>query len=215
MLINYQDQELKIQNIKQRIITSFRGKTPTGILTIIDQGVFSLTSFLTSIIVGRSTTKEEFGLFLLGYTIIYLGLEVQGACIITPYTIYSPQYNLRKSLTYTGSTLIHQILLSIVIIMFFLLVIFIIPQNFLPASLGPVLPSLAVVFGFFLLRDYVRRTSFAALQMKTALVLDIVVSALQLSGLISLMYFKSLTIPHAFLVIGFSCCTASIVWMIK
>ncbi len=49
--------------------------------------------------------------------------------------------------------------------------------------------------------------------MKTALMLDIVVSVMQLSGLISLMYFKSLTISHTFLVIGFSCCAASMIWL--
>ncbi len=182
-------------------------------LSIIDQGVFSLTNFITSIIVGRFTTKDEFGIFLLGYTILYLAWDVQDAFITTPYTIYSPQYNPRKRLTYLGSTLIHQILFSIVIIMIFLLVIFTIPQNFLPAGLSSVLPSLAVVFGFFLLRDYARRISFAGLQMKSALVLDIIVSTLQLSGLIFLMYFKSLTTSHAFLVIGFSCCAASMIWL--
>ncbi len=203
----------RCKKIKQKIITSLKKNFPGGILTIIDQGVFSLTNFLTGIIVGRFTTKEEFGLFLLGYTTIYLALDIQGAFITTPYTIYFPQYNPKQRQTYTGSTLIHQILFSAILTVFLLLVIFIIPQNSLPANLSSVIPSLTIVLWFLLLRGYIRRISYAGLKIKSALWLDIGVGALQLSGIIFLILFKSLTISRAFLVIGFSCCATSAIWL--
>ncbi|NOG82985.1 MAG: hypothetical protein EX341_16725 [Candidatus Scalindua sp. SCAELEC01] len=49
--------------------------------------------------------------------------------------------------------------------------------------------------------------------MKTAMLLDIGVSALQLSGLVYLSYLTSLTIARSFLVIGFSCCAVSMFWL--
>ena len=45
-----------------------------GWFSLVNQGVVSATNFLTGVLIGRFCTKEEFGLFVLGFSIVLLVL---------------------------------------------------------------------------------------------------------------------------------------------
>lgn len=184
-----------------------------GYLTLIDQGVFSIANFLTGVIIGRVCTKEQFGLYILGLTIVTFIMEVQGHIINTPYMIFSPRLKGDEHRRYTGSTMIHQFMLSGLIMLLLAMVIVLVPSDILPNEFDTILLTLIGVISLILLREYTRRVSFANLQMKTALILDTSVSIIQIGGLLALAYFGLLTPSTAYLIIGFACGTISLIWV--
>lgn len=55
--------------------------------TIIEQSGASITLFVTSVLLARSVVKEEFGLYVLGLTIVVTAIGFQQALITAPYAI--------------------------------------------------------------------------------------------------------------------------------
>ncbi len=74
-----------------------------------------------------------------------------------------------------------------------------------PAGLGEVAWLMAIALPCVLVREFLRRVAFAHLQMRSVLVLDVAVSALQISGLFILKARGHLTGSAALGVIGVSC----------
>ncbi len=186
--------------------------TGKGVLTFIDQAVFSGTTFLTTAIIGRVCTKEQLGLFTLGFTLVYFAANFQAALILTPYTIYSPRLRGETQARYLGSTLLHQFAFSL------LLALVLILAWIAAASAGyleilPILQALVVAGAFILFREYARQVCFASLDMGTALVLDLSVSALQLSALLVLAHWGWLSATFAYGVIGGACGLVTLHWL--
>ena len=77
-------------------------------ISLVDQGVVSATNFFTGVIIARACSKEELGLYALGFSLILTMTDFQSSLIITPYTVYAPRLKGRAHALYTGSTLIHQ-----------------------------------------------------------------------------------------------------------
>ncbi len=80
-----------------------------GIVSLADQAVASVTNFVTGVIIARACSKEEFGLYMLGFSLILLMTDLQTSLITTPYMVYAPRLKGRAHALYTGSTLIHQL----------------------------------------------------------------------------------------------------------
>ena len=80
-----------------------------GVLSLADQGVASITNFVTGVIIARASSKEEFGLYMLGFSLILLVTDLQTSVIATPYMVYAPRLKGRAHALYAGSTLVHQI----------------------------------------------------------------------------------------------------------
>ena len=80
-----------------------------GFLSLADQAVASITNFVTGVIIARATSKEEFGLYMLGFTLIMLMTDLQTSLIATPYMVYAPRLKGTEQALYAGSTLIHQL----------------------------------------------------------------------------------------------------------
>ncbi len=185
-----------------------------GVLAIAGQGFASGTNFLTGVIIGRACTKEEFGLYVLGFTILVFVLELQNAMITTPYMVYAPRLESEGHKRYTGSTLIHQGALTAFVIFGLATGVFASRHSANFGHLHAVLWTLAGVMLFIMLRDYVRRVCFANLEMFSALVIDAVVSIIQIAGLFLLARAGLLTAVRAYLVIGAACGVISIGWLL-
>ena len=94
--------------------------TPTtrqGILSLADQGVASAANFLTGVIIARACSKEELGLYMLGFSLILFVTDLQTSLISTPYMVYAPRLKDDAHALYTGSTLIHQLALCFLIML--------------------------------------------------------------------------------------------------
>lgn len=151
-----------------------------GFLSLVDQGIVSSANFISSVIIGRSCSEEQFGLYMLAFTIITFSMNCQGSLITTPYTIYRPRMSDIDIRQYTGSTIIHQVLYSCLIILLLFIASIFISYGFGPNGLGNVIKILIWGISFILLWDYIRRINFAAFNIKAALIQDFCIAIFQL-----------------------------------
>ena len=172
---------------------------------IADQMIVSSTNFLTGIILGRSLTKEQFGIYMLGLSIILVITNIQTSLILTPYTVFLPQLKGNERQQYHTSSFQLFICYAIIIGLLLLIAGFIASQGFGPTGLDKILFPLAGASAFILLRDYVRRICFAHLQVMVAFWLDILVALIQIGSLLLFLHIYGPTSSLAFIVIGFAC----------
>jgi O-antigen/teichoic acid export membrane protein len=189
---------------------------PNAVISLMDQGVVSATAFVTGVVVSRTCSQSEFGLYTLGATLVVFLIELQTALISSPYMVYSPRLHDAERARYAGGNLILQLSLGL----FAAVVLGAIATTITAFGIGseglaPVLGVLAVVVTFTLLRDFLRRVAMAHMQMENALFLDISVTVLQLSALVVIAVLEAMSAPLAHAMIGAACATASVVWMAR
>ena len=184
-----------------------------GTVALADQAVASITNFSAGIIIGRCCTKDEFGLYMLGLSVVLLLTSVQDMLIATPYMVFSPRLKGNDHASYNGSTLVHQFILSLLGSAGLLVAGGFLAMGIGPAHLASVMFVLAAVLAFLMLRNYVRRLCFAALEIKTALVLDSATAIIQVGGLLLLAWFQLLTVDRVYWIIGAACGVSAVVWL--
>lgn len=184
-----------------------------SIISLADQAVASATNFATGIIIARACSKEELGLYMLGFSLIFLMTDFQTSLITTPYMVYAPRLNGRAHALYTGSMLIHQLTFCLITVFGVVCGAFAVTQGVGPRGLGPVLWALSIVIALIMLREHARRVSFARLKLKTAFLFDASIAVGQISGLLLLAHFGLLSASRAFWVIGSVCGIAVMGWL--
>src|SRR5438093_12540376 len=95
------------------LVRTCSGRAHDAAVAISDQVVVSGTSFIASLIIARACTKEEFGVYSLGLTLITILLGVQQALISSPYTMLRSRHTAGDERSYTGSTLVHYGMLDV------------------------------------------------------------------------------------------------------
>ena len=196
------------------LLTDVTGVGQRGFLTLVDQSVVSGTNFVTGIVMARSVPKEDFGLFVLGLTVILVITNILTALISTPLTYIAPRLRREELSSYLGSTAIHQFsLAAIVTSLLFIASLFMSLLSDEP-GLGKVLLILAFIMPITLFREYIRRLYFATLKVKNSLVLDIFVSALQISGLLALVFLDKITVYYGLIWIGISCLFPCLIFLV-
>jgi hypothetical protein len=140
-----------------------------GFLSLADQAVASVTNFVTGVIIARSSSKEEFGLYMLGFSLILLTTDLQTSLIATPYMVYAPRLKGRAHALYAGSTLIHQVAFSLLGMLALACAAVTSRFGIGPRGLGPVLWALGAMAGLIMLREFVRRICFAGLKLRSVL----------------------------------------------
>src|ERR1035438_8279328 len=160
-----------------------------SIVSLGDQAVVSITNFVTSVIIARTRSKEELGLYMLGISLIFLMTDFQTSLITTPYMVYAPRLKERAHALYTGSTLIHQLAFCLIAMFCVASGAFAVTNGVGPRALGPVLWALVLVVALIMLREHARRISFARLRLKTAFVFDTCIAVGQIGGMLALARF--------------------------
>jgi O-antigen/teichoic acid export membrane protein len=181
------------------------------VLSLLDQAIFAATLFLTTVIVGRAFSPEELGVYYLAFTVFMLLRGVQVELTSSPYTIYCQRRAGRELATYTGSTLISHLLVTVIGVVG-LATADVIGQLAGASQFLPLGWSLAAALPFLLLREYIRRLAFARLQVLTAMLLDAGVACLQLGGLLLLAYTGKLSVAATYGMMGLASAIASGVW---
>jgi O-antigen/teichoic acid export membrane protein len=194
------------------LILSPDGALHQGILSLADQAVASATNFATGIIIARTCSKEELGLYMLGFSVILLVTDLQTSLISTPYMVYAPRLKGLAHALYTGSTLLHQLSFSLLVVFALACGAFAATMGVGARSLGPVLWALAAVIAFILLREYARRVCFARLKLLTAFLFDNCIAAGQIGCLLLLARLRLLSASRAFWAIGLACGVALLWW---
>jgi O-antigen/teichoic acid export membrane protein len=198
-----------------RLVLSSGTALHQSAVSLIDQAIVSATNFMTGLMIGRACSKEEFGIYMLGYTIILFVMELQSSLISTPFMVFSPRLKGSAHALYTGSTLIHQFALSALTILALAIGGVLLRLGYGPSGLAPVVWTLAAVITIVMLREYVRRVCFTGLQMKTALFLDSCIGVVQFGGLLVLSRLSILSASRAYWVVGLSSGIVVLGWMIS
>jgi O-antigen/teichoic acid export membrane protein len=208
-------QESGRRGVAQLVSATFaRPALRNGTLSLVDQAVVSGTSFVTSVIIGRLGSKEELGVFFLAMTIVYLARGLQEQLISAPYVIYCHARRDEAQVLYTGSSLLHQLGLSGMILLVLLGVQGLLWFGIGPTGLAPVVWILLAALPFLQLREFIRRLAIAHLQMGTATAIDIGVALFQVGGLALLVYFDRLSVTLVFGLMGASCALACCGWFL-
>ncbi len=176
------------------------------LLGIFDQVLFGAANFVTGVIVAHAVSQAEYGLFALGTTIILLLMDVQAGLVSTPQAIRTAGMDDDQANRFTGSTLVHQLLVSFLCAgaagaVALILFAFDIGLPGLASMLG----AIAAFAVFTLLREYVRRLCFIKGWLGRVVVMDGAITVVQIVALL-LMYhldWASATVAHV--IIGVVC----------
>lgn len=188
-----------------------RADVGRALCCIFDQGVVSAASFATSMLIGRGAGREGLGLYFLALTLVLLIRGIQEQIIAAPYTVYAPRRSGRELRQYTGSALVHQLLLGAAVMLCWLAV-----------SLGSLAwedsawnrlaAVLALATPLMLLKEHFRQLALARLQLKGMLVLDLVASLAQI-GLLALLFVQQMLSPQSsYVVLGAAAALSCLAW---
>src|ERR1700682_1558781 len=131
----------------------------THALALADQAVVSGTSFLTMVVVGRSTSASELGLYSIASSLLVTSVTIQDSLISFPYTIQRHRL-LGKSADHSDSSLKLSFLLSALCIVVLALAALGLSSWNAEAKLVAMIWALAAVAPFALLRAFGRRLAF-------------------------------------------------------
>jgi len=182
-----------------------------GIISIFDQALVSGTSFVTAAIVGRSVLPEQLGLYYLVLSAVLLVSGFHEQVISAPYMVLSKRRHGRELAEYGGSIWQYHFVLTVVGVIALVIAIIV-------CSVGgdsTILPALWALLGagpLLLLRDGIRRFTFANLQAKSVVALDATVAVVQLGGLLLLAYLGKLSLLSIFGVMAGACALACVGW---
>ncbi len=188
--------------------------TSKGAMTLMDQVIYSAGNFLTAIILARTFAAHEFGLYFLGMRLADYLREVANVLIWSPYMFLSPRLQGEAHARYTGSTLIHQLSLSVIGGGLFVLAA--LGWRFVqtPTVFSGALLPLACVAAWLSFQEYTRRHCFANFQTMKVLLLDSLVTLLQVGGLLALAFTHTLSLSRAYWVIAAANGGAALCWLI-
>src|SRR6188768_34111 len=82
---------------------------------VCDQAVVSLSSFVSTVIVGRVCGREELGIYVLATTMFWLLAGIPNALTWTPFTSRAPRMSSGRRASYCGSITIHTVLLMLLL----------------------------------------------------------------------------------------------------
>jgi len=182
-------------------------------LSIGDQAIVSGTSFATAIIIGRASSRDQLGLYYLTLTVVLVLITLQQSLVSAPYAVFCSHRKGTDLAEYTGSVWVHHAILLIAS-MLLLLVVIVALALFGGAEAVRHYWVLPAVSPFLMLREAIRRLSFARLRMATAIAIDATVSVLQLAGLFMLWYLDQWSIAAIFGVMSGACALACIGWFV-
>ncbi len=202
---------LMVATLRLKFLGSRYPSASQSLLSIVDQAVVSGTSFLTAAIIGRLSSPGQLGLYYLGLSIVLIISGIQEQVIAGPYMVLSKHRRGGELDEYTGSMLLHHLVLT-ALTTGGLAVVAVICHLVGNKAILPGLWALLGAGPLILLRDGMRRFTFAKLRMTVAIALDATVAAAQIGGLLLLGFFGYLSLWSIFSVMGGACAAACLVW---
>ena len=177
-----------------------------------DQAVVSLTNFATTLIIGRLCLKTELGLYTLGFALVMYLSGIPKALIWSPYTAFCPSMDSQQRAEYTASSTLQLLAIAVVALTGLATTGAILGYGSNDWQLARLFGVLAPAALFMMLRDHVRRLCLAWRDVADVFRFDVLVSVLQISGLIFLVRTGFLSGTTAYLAAIFAS-LASLVWL--
>ena len=198
----------------------FRDLLPPGGLqkitaTIVDQGIVSLAGFLIHILLARSVSPSDYGVFVLAYSAIVLANELNHAVMLEPMMIFGPSAEVPDLEDYLRSATTMQIAFTVILMILIWsgcgvwLMFRGASPTLLVVALMPV--GLMGVQG----REFARKAFFTRLDARGALRNDILYVVLVIGSLVATIGAGRLNPGNAFLIIGLAGTITAIVGVMR
>jgi O-antigen/teichoic acid export membrane protein len=192
-------------------VSSFRSTS----LGVSDQAIVGATGFAASVIIGRFGSREELGIYYLMLSALIFARGIQESTTSMPYTVYWSRIAQERRAVYAGSCLSHQIVLAALTSLALLCFTIFATLGIAPHELVSTAAVLIAFVPALLLKEYLRRLSFAHMRMASALQLDVTVAFVQVAGLLVFAMAGMLTAPSAYVIIGLACIVSCVAWFAR
>jgi PST family polysaccharide transporter len=171
---------------------------------LLDQLIVSGMRFATTMLVGLFCGPEDLGIYVLAFSAILVVSISHESLIAKPYQILCQGLNRVRYRTYSGSTLAQMLALAAVVSLLALLATLSLLATAVSTKVFFTSLVLTITLPGILLWEFVRRQAFAAMEMRSAAILDGCLALIQLACLLSLGLLGQLTVVRALLVVGIS-----------
>gem|GEM_PF-4488640 len=180
--------------------------------SLIDQVLFSSASFITTWIIGRFGSDSELGLFLLGTSAVMTILCVLESLVCMPYIFLVHRQKPDQLPLYTGSSLLHVMVVALIASSVLTLGAFAGGQS-LTVGLPTILYLISGILPFHLLRFFLRRFHLSSFNMRSLLAYDTLAFGIQVSILFLAWQQEKVSGLVGFLTIGAAGLIVSILWL--
>ncbi len=173
-----------------------------GLWVVFDQGLSSVATFLTGVLVARSAGKAEYGLFVLGFTVISIFQLIQRSLISVPFTVHRPHIEQDKRHSYLGSSLVHQFAISFFSMIGFALTAWILRLTYGQNSIFLAVVAMAMVSVAMLFKDFIRCVLLADLHVKASVTMGLFINITTISALLITYSYGKLTVFSACIILA-------------
>ena len=198
--------------VASKISSLFKSKgLKQGVVVLVDQGMMSLLTFITGVLIARSSSEEEYALYMLGWSIVLFMKGFHEAIVNLPFTVYVPRLSDADLRIYQGNALIHTAVFCLLLGLFVLLAgiineLYVFKSNLELVELAPLLFFLLMSFVF---RDFLRNALLAQLEVWKSVRINASLSLLLIVTISAFYYFDYLTLVNAYMLFVLSFGTAA------
>lgn len=154
-----------------------------GALSILDQGIVSVTSFVTLVLIGRLGGDEQLGIYAIVFTLLWLAASIPNALIWTPFTVRMPRLKAEEQELLQSSIACHTTVFCLLMSG---------PTLLTLAWMAPLTPWLGfsswVFIAGMVFREHFRRVRMVHLDMTGLLIFDATVCSTQIISFAVLYY---------------------------
>lgn len=167
-------------------------------LVLSDQGVYSGTSFMVTLILARILTPKDFGILSSVVLINFLIISISNALVIQPFQVNAAACSNKMSYQlFSGA---FQLLISLLLMLLIYLITYF---GFLNLVAG-LLPAVTLFSFGFVMHDFFRKSFLAQNKVKEALMIDVILAVSQVVYLAWLHFSFAPTLSSAILYLGVS-----------
>ena len=183
-----------------------RLRSPTavrGLSAIVEQGIYSVTSFLAGVLVARSTSQEECGVYILAMTTLVFAQGMQASLFGTPFTVLSLRLEPRERMACLGhgflqATMFALLVTGVVLAGSWAVVRF----GAVDGLVSPVFLAMGIASVVLLSQDFLRTVLMAQLRGGTSLILGLSCNSMVAAGLAAAFFTGHLNAASAFIVMA-------------
>ncbi len=174
-------------------------------IVIADQGFTSIASFLVGVLIARSCTRAEYGVFVMGLSLIRFIIGIQESLVSVPYTVQYPRYGKEGRNACLGSNVVLQLSICFVVLIGFVV------GSRVTSALGENVALARIVFALcaaslaLMIREFLRFVLLAELRVWTCLAMGLAANVLTIGALSWTQHNCTLSASGAFLII--TCCS--------
>jgi len=166
-----------------------------GIIVVLDFGLMSLASFAITVLLAKSVMPEEYSLYVLATSLIMMMLSIHNSLVAIPLTVMVPKLEGQAKKSFIGVGLFITVIIALLFLVSLILYIHHTDGQYEKTNQFNLLLSLFSFWAFFyVLREQMRFSMLADLNVKSGFIANVTGSVLILLSLFFLFFNHELTL---------------------